>query len=94
MADKIQISVMSFANCNIYQELFKLVEEVGEVAAEFYNSDRKNAVEWEDIHSIACECADVLQATVNLLCMLGYSDIQALMDATYMKNKERGYYAE
>ena len=94
MVDEIQITVKPFANCNIYQEMFKLVEEVGEVAAELYNSDRKYVLDWEDVHSVACECADVLQATVNLLCMLGYTDIQSLMDATYEKNFNRGYYAE
>lgn len=94
MADEIHITVTPFETCTIYQELFKLVEEVGEVAAEFYNSDRKNAVDWEDIHSIACECADVLQATVNLLYILGFTDVQALMDSTYEKNFNRGYYAE
>ncbi len=94
MADKIQITVTPFENCTIYQELFKLVEEVGEVAAEFYNTDRKNAVELEDIYSIACECADVLQATINLLYILDFTDVQALMDATYEKNLNRGYYAE
>lgn len=94
MADKIQITVTPFASCNIYQEVFKLVEEVGEVAAECYNSDRKDVVEWEDVYSIACECADVLQATINLLCILGFIDVQSLMDATYEKNFNRGYYAE
>ncbi len=93
MGDEIQITVKPFANCNIYQEMFKLVEEVGEVAAELYNAYRKKVVELEDINSIACECADVLQATVNLLCLLGITDVQALMDATYEKNFNRGYYA-
>lgn len=53
---------------------------------------------WQDTHlpedrrreKVLAECADVIQATLNLVAALGVEDFRPWMDACEQRNRERG----
>ena len=53
---------------------------------------------WQDTHlpedrrreKVLAECADVIQATLNLVAALGVEDFRPWMDACERRNRERG----
>lgn len=88
------VKITPFVNCPLlYQNVLKMVEEVGEVASVFYRVDTKNAgdVTQHDVDWLVEECGDVLQAAFNIIVRCGY-DPQDVIDMVAEKNYQRGYY--
>lgn len=89
-----EIKMTPFKNCKyVYQLIFKLSEECGEVSKEFYNIDIKpvDEVTNEQVDKLAEECADVMQVAFNIISWLHY-DVQEVIDKVTEKNIARGYY--
>lgn len=63
------------------EQAMKVLEEAAEVMAAQRLEDRERVIE---------ECADVIQATCNLLRMLGVSNMINPMAACNRRNRERG----
>lgn len=63
------------------EQAMKVLEEAAEVMAAQRLEDRERVIE---------ECADVIQATCNLLRMLGVSNMTSPMAACNRRNRERG----
>lgn len=75
--------------------VLKIAEEVMEVFSAWEDIDRIGLVhgafslrEVED--KILDECADVIQATLNLVAAMGVEDFRPWMDACEGRNRERG----
>lgn len=72
-------------------QAFKVLEE----AAEVFEA-------WQDTHlpedrrreKVLSECADVIQATLNLVAALGVEDFRPYMKACELRNRERGRIAD
>lgn len=77
-------------------QALKVLEEAAEVFGAWQLWDDLDPDEKRDGFSAAClmaECADVMQATCNLLAAYGVTDFTALMEACRKRNVERGRYA-
>lgn len=60
-----------------------------EAAAEAFGTWRRyDAEDWKDV--FLAECADVIQATLNLVAALGVEDFRPWMDECERRNRERG----
>ena len=57
---------------------------------EFCTNDCQHMPYCSLTHKLVDECADVLQATCNLLAALGVDDMRAAMQACRARNVERG----
>lgn len=82
-------------------QALKVVEEAAEVfgAWQDYEETREDETQsYGDPHDWTCvasddllaECADVIQATINLVAALGVEDFRPYMDACEKRNRERG----
>lgn len=74
-------------------QALKVLEEAAEVFGEWQMLDCLDPDEWEDGVETTClmnECADVIQATCNLLAAYGVDDFTDCMEACRMRNVERG----
>lgn len=74
----------------------KVLEEAAEVFGAWQPWDDLEPGEKCDGFSAGClmgECADVIQATCNLLAAYGVTDFAAFMEACRKRNVERGRYA-
>lgn len=73
-------------------QALKVVEEAAEVFSAWQAwKAASNDIEWcDNSFRLLAECADVIQATCNLLAALGYSDFEPHMDACAERNRERG----
>lgn len=70
-------------------QALKVVEEAAEVFSAWERwRDAVTPELWLD--DIVDECADVIQATCNLLAAFGYKDFRPHMDACAERNRERG----
>ena len=92
---EITLKITPFVNCNfLYQNVLKLTEECGEVAACFYRIDTKatpDDVTQHDVDWLVEECGDVIQAALNIIVRCGYEP-QEVLDDVAAKNYQRGYY--
>lgn len=66
-------------------QALKPLEEAAEV---FGTWRRYDAEDWKDV--LLAECADVIQATLNLVAALGVEDFRPYMKACERRNRERG----
>lgn len=66
-------------------QALKVLEEAAEV---FGAWQRYGAEDWKDV--LLAECADVIQATLNLVAALGVEDFRPWMRACELRNRERG----
>lgn len=66
----------------------KVLEEAAEVYAAWQDYDRTGTLDW----MIVDECADVIQASMNLIYALGYEpfEIDLAMERCLTRNQERG----
>lgn len=64
-------------------QALKVLEEAAEVFGAWQLGD-------EDAGHLLYECADVIQATCNLLAAYGVTDFTGFMDACRRRNEERG----
>lgn len=74
-------------------QALKVLEEAAEVFGAWQLWDDLDPDEKRDGFNAAClmsECADVIQATCNLLAAYGVTDFTAFMDACRRRNAERG----
>lgn len=74
-------------------QALKVLEEAAEVFGAWQLWDDLDPDEKRDGFSAAClmaECADVIQATCNLLAAYGVTDFTGFMDACRRRNAERG----
>lgn len=69
-------------------QVLKVVEEAAEVFSAW--EDWKSAEDPELVPFIVDECADVIQATCNLIAGLGVEDFAPYMESCRMRNVERG----
>lgn len=77
-------------------QVLKVLEEAAEVFGAWQLWDGLEPGEKCDGFSAGClmgECADVIQATCNLLAAYGVTDFAAFMEACRKRNVERGRYA-
>ena len=76
-------------------QALKVLEEAAEVFGAWQLWDDLDPDEKRDGFSAAClmsECADVIQATCNLLAAYGVTDFTSFMEACRKRNVERGRY--
>lgn len=66
-------------------QALKPLEEAAEV---FGAWQRYGAEDWKDV--LLDECADVIQATLNLVAALGVDDFRPYLKACERRNRERG----
>lgn len=66
-------------------QALKVLEEAAEV---FGAWQRYGAEDWKDV--LLYECADVIQATLNLVAVLGVEDFRPWMKECERRNRERG----
>lgn len=74
-------------------QALKVLEEAAEVFGAWQLWDYLDPDEKRDAFNAACllaECADVIQATCNLLAAYGVTDFTAFMEACRKRNVERG----
>ena len=74
-------------------QALKVLEEADEVFGEWQLWDGLDPDDKEDGFELVClmnECADVIQATCNLLAAYGITDFTYQMDACRKRNAERG----
>lgn len=74
-------------------QALKVLEEAAEVFGAWQRWDAMDQDEKDDgfnIISLMNECADVIQATCNLLAAYGVHDFTAYMEACRKRNVERG----
>lgn len=73
-------------------QALKVLEEAGEVFGEWQNFDRSRTTSQKNLHRdrLLDECADVIQATINLLAALGVNDFRPWIDDCSSRNRERG----
>lgn len=74
-------------------QALKVLEEAAEVFGAWQLWDDLDPDEKSDGFSVAClmsECADVIQATCNLLSAYGVTDFTAFMEGYRRRNVERG----
>ena len=73
-------------------QALKVVEESSEVfsAWEIFRDDASDVKR----SAVVDECADVIQATCNLLAALGVTDMTDAMAACERRNRERGRYGD
>lgn len=74
-------------------QALKVLEEAAEVFGAWQLWDDLEPDEKRDAFNAAClmaECADVIQATCNLLAAYGVTDFTGFMDACRRRNMERG----
>ena len=77
-------------------QALKVLEEAAEVFGAWQLWDDLDPDEKCDGFSAAClmsECADVIQATCNLLAAYGVTDFTVFMETCWKRNVERGRYA-
>lgn len=89
-----EIKMTPFKACpHIYQLIYKLYEECGEVSKAFYNIELKSSSELttEDVDKLVEESADVMQVAFNIISWFNY-DVQEVIDKVTEKNMARGYY--
>ena len=79
-------------------QALKVMEEAAEVYGAWQDFDQymEGTLSWQAArYGIIEECADVIQATCNMLAALGVTDIGGTMAACRGKNRDRGrVYAE
>lgn len=85
-ADKAQV-VKILEEC---AEVYSAFENWCDCGGVFDNEEIINGVHVKQTYIIATECADVIQATCNLLAALGVDDLTAVLDRCKQKNIERG----
>lgn len=71
-------------------QALKPLEEAAEVFGAWQAWDRAGRDDVRLAHEIACECADVISATVNLLAALGVEDARPLLRGCRERNAARG----
>ena len=66
--------------------------KIGEECMEVFSAweDWESTHDWELLPHLVDECADVIQATANLLAALGVDDMRDAMQACEARNRERG----
>lgn len=71
-------------------QALKIVEEAAEVfgACDVYRVNKTPGLR----QAIILECSDVIQATCNLLALLGIDDASYLMELCEKRNEDRGRY--
>lgn len=74
------------------KQALKVVEEAAEVFGEWQNYDNAQCYDSEDTTKLKLlsECADVIQATCNLLAALGIHDFTEYMEECKVRNEYRG----
>ena len=81
--------------CTYRQQAEKIVIEAAEVFAEaqkFTGDDMEEDRRQRIIDAMLSECADVIQATTNLLRMAGVDNAGQIMYDCYRRNRARGRY--
>lgn len=73
---------------NVYADKAQALKPLEEAAEVFDAWQRYGAEDWKDV--LLDECADVIQATLNLVAALGVEDFRPLMKACEMRNRKRG----
>lgn len=74
-------------------QALKVLEEAAEVFGAWQLWDDLDPDEKFDVFNFAClmsECADVIQATCNLLAAYGVTDFTVCMETCRRRNEERG----
>ena len=69
------------------EQATKVLEEAAEVYAEWQAYDRGEQV---DPFNLQCECADLIQATCNLLAGIGVNDFTGFIAECKIRNEYRG----
>lgn len=75
------------------EQALKVLEEAAEVFGAWQLWDELEGEERRDgfnVASLMAECADVIQATCNLVASYGVTDFTAFMDGCKKRNEERG----
>lgn len=83
--------------CTCRQQSEKIVIEAAEVFAEaqkLTGDDMDDDRRLRIINAMLSECADVIQATANLLHMVGVDNASQIMYDCYRRNKARGRYGK
>lgn len=70
-------------------QALKVVEEACEVFGAWQTASR-SVYAWTDRLALLDECADVIQATCNLIAALGIEDFAPYIQACKKRNEERG----
>lgn len=87
-------TVQSFADVRPDKaQALKVLEEAAEVFGAWQLWDDLDPGEKRDGFNVVClmsECADVIQATCNLVAACGVTDFTAFMEACRRRNVERG----
>lgn len=87
-------TVQTFANVRPDKaQALKVLEEAAEVFGAWQLWDDLDTDEKSDGFNVVClmnECADVMQATCNLVAVYGVTDFTTFMEACRRRNVERG----
>ena len=67
-----------------------VLREDGQCLSQYNDGECNSNANCIPIHALVDECADVIQATCNLLAALGVDDMRAAMQACRARNVERG----
>ena len=87
--------VEPFPNRELSKEnILKPLEEAAEIRGELQEWERATAPDekarrWQNALD---ECADTIQATVNLLSAMGVTDLREIMERCHRRNEDRGRY--
>ena len=85
--------VRPFAGVTVGKELaLKPLEEAAEAFAAWQDLDLTGDAEQRN--ALMSECADVIQATCNLVAALGYDSMRDVMACCERRNRERGRYGD